>query len=124
MADTPEPVIEQTTEAFKANGVRTDKPEAMAPATSNDEDAESHANDSEEADGSEEDKVEVDVEPGSCMEYKCLDEVWDLDTNEWVLRDSGPVRRKSNEDKYRQYSFTVVRTLHRSTFAVAQTMYV
>lgn len=105
--------------ANHANGTET-APKASETNGTSDTTTDTTTSESESA----KNKVEVEVEAGSRVEYKRVDEVWDSDASEWVLRDSGPVRPKSKEDKYREFSFTIVRSLHPTTLAVNSTVYV
>ncbi|KZV98726.1 P-loop containing nucleoside triphosphate hydrolase protein [Exidia glandulosa HHB12029] len=97
-----------TTKTVEANG-KTD-------ATASTSGSEDEKTESEAA------AAEPETEAGSRNEYKRVDEIWDSDNSEWVLRDSGPVRPKSKEDKYREFAFIIVRSLHHTTFAVKSTL--
>ncbi|KAH7106087.1 P-loop containing nucleoside triphosphate hydrolase protein [Auriculariales sp. MPI-PUGE-AT-0066] len=63
-------------------------------------------------------EVAPPVPMGSLLEYKRVDYLYDTDDREWVLRDSAPVKDSTLEDRYRGFSFTVVRTLAKRTYDV------
>ncbi|KAH7100152.1 P-loop containing nucleoside triphosphate hydrolase protein [Auriculariales sp. MPI-PUGE-AT-0066] len=55
-------------------------------------------------------KPSLDLPVDSLLDYKRVDRVYDSDAGEWVLRDSAE-KPKDTDDKYRAYSFIVVRTV-------------
>jgi len=75
-----------------------------------------------EAAKSEEDVPEIPI--GSLLEFKRVDNYWDSDQGEWVLRDSAAVKAKSTNDKYRGYSFTIVRSLDSTDYHVTSIEFV
>ncbi|KZT53091.1 P-loop containing nucleoside triphosphate hydrolase protein [Calocera cornea HHB12733] len=91
-----------------------DSPKVEGDSTSSprEEGAEKDEKDAEVKDGekAEEDKPkEPEFPPGCRAELKRVDEVYDKDAGEWVVRDAAPVSAEDKADKYREFCFTVYR---------------
>lgn len=61
------------------------------------------------------------LDSGSRLEFKRVDEIWE--ESQWILRDSAEtVHKKDQDDKYREYSFIIVRRYHATTFTLVNTL--